>query len=367
MAAASLLAQILHLGQEGKIIMVSKRTRRYFIAIVLTFITVTASDRSHVMESSESTESFDSEEIRCAIVLGDDMYSDNGLNTGFNYELLGQFARTSRRDIEIVTSRRGENYLDSLREGKVDIAVILPSEAEGLDELMISMKTGDNSVWAVRKDNPNDILSINSWISYFEKTPEYNDAKERFFNSFDPDIKSRTSHISPYDSLIKQFADTLGWDWRMLAAVVYQESRFSINSFSGRGAAGLMQVMPSTAEHYGIMDLTDPYENMKAGTMHLARLQEMFNGLDTREKVMFTLAAYNAGEGRIADCRNLAKVRGLDPDKWEEVIQVIPEMRLDSILKEECVRLGKFQGHETISYVKSIIDIYNTFCTVCPA
>ena len=350
--------------------MVSKRTRRYIFATVLTFIAVTANDRAHVMESSESTESFDSEEtIKCAIVLGNDMYSSNGLNTGFNYELLNEFAKTARRDLSIVTEQKGENYLDSLRDGKVDIAVLLPSVAEGQNELMVSIRTSENSVWAVRKENPDDIMAINSWISYYEKTPEYSDAKERFFNAYDPHAKSRSSHISPYDSLIKKYARTLGWDWRMLAAVIYQESRFSINSFSGRGAAGLMQVMPSTAEYYGIRDLTDPEENIKAGTMHLARLQKMFRNedMDSKEKVLFTLAAYNAGEGRIADCRNLASARGLDSNKWEEVVQVIPEMRLDSIYKEDCVRLGKFQGHETIDYVDKILNIYSSFCAVCPA
>ena len=349
--------------------MVSKRTRRYLVATVLTFIAVTASDRAHVIESSESKESFDSEEIKCAIVLGNDMYSSDGLNTGFNYELLGQFARTAKRDLLIVTAHTGENYLDSLREGKIDIAVIPPSEAESHDGLMVSIKTGDNSVWAVSKEAPDEIMAINSWISYYEKTPEYSSAKERFFNAYNPHAKSRSSHISPYDSLIKEYAGKLGWDWRMLAAVIYQESRFSINSYSGRGAAGLMQVMPSTAEYYGIHDLTDPEENIKAGTMHLDRLQKMFRGQDMneKEKVLFTLASYNAGEGRIADCRNLAEVRGLDRNKWEEVVQVIPEMRLDSIFKEDCVKLGKFQGHETINYVDSILDIYSTFCAICPA
>ena len=349
--------------------MVSKRTRRYLVATVLTFIAVTASDRAHVIESSESKESFDSEEIKCAIVLGNDMYSSDGLNTGFNYELLGQFARTAKRDLSIVTAHTGENYLDSLREGKIDIAVIPPSEAESHNGLMVSIKTGDNSVWAVSKEAPDEIMAINSWISYYEKTPEYSSAKERFFNAYNPHAKSRSSHISPYDSLIKEYAGKLGWDWRMLAAVIYQESRFSINSYSGRGAAGLMQVMPSTAEYYGIHDLTDPEENIKAGTMHLDRLQKMFRGQDMneKEKVLFTLASYNAGEGRIADCRNLAEVRGLDRNKWEEVVQVIPEMRLDSIFKEDCVKLGKFQGHETINYVDSILDIYSTFCAICPA
>ena len=337
--------------------MVSKRTRRYLVATVLTFIAVTASDRAHVIESSESKESFDSEEIKCAIVLGNDMYSSDGLNTGFNYELLGQFARTAKRDLSIVTAHRGENYLDSLREGKIDIAVIPPSEAESHDGLMVSIKTGDNSVWAVSKEAPDEIMAINSWISYYEKTPEYSSAKERFFNAYNPHAKSRSSHISPYDSLIKEYADKLGWDWRMLAAVIYQESRFSINSYSGRGAAGLMQVMPSTAEYYGIHDLTDPEENIKAGTMHLDRLQKMFRGqdMDEKEKVLFTLASYNAGEGHIKDAMALTQKYGGNPSVWEDNVEKYLKLKSNEhYFNDPVCKNGYFRGDETCSFVKSI-------------
>ena len=349
--------------------MVSKRTRRYLVATVLTFIAVTASDRAHVIESSESKESFDSEEIKCAIVLGNDMYSSDGLNTGFNYELLGQFARTAKRDLSIVTAHTGENYLDSLREGKIDIAVIPPSEAESHDGLMVSIKTGDNSVWAVSKEAPDEIMAINSWISYYEKTPEYSSAKERFFNAYNPHAKSRSSHISPYDSLIKEYAGKLGWDWRMLAAVIYQESRFSINSYSGRGAAGLMQVMPSTARYYGIEDLLDPEENIKAGTMHLARLEKLYRNeeMTDMERFKFVLASYNAGEGRIADCRNLAAARNLNDNRWDDILKVIPSMREDATLREVDLKFGKFNGTETMNYVENILNIYSAFCEICPA
>lgn len=344
-----------------------KRTQRYFIATVLTFIAVTASDSAYVMESSETMEALGPGMLRCAIVLDDEMYSRNGLNTGFNYELLNQFARTCRRDTRIVTSRKGENYLDSLRQGKVDIVVMHSDTELDNDGILVSMNTGSNSVWAVREGNLNGIRKVNSWISHYEMTYEYMQMKNRYFSSYGQVRPgTRLECISPYDSIIKKYAKQLGWDWRMLAAVIYQESRFSINSHSGRGASGLMQVMPSTAKYYGIDDLIDPEENIKAGTMHLARLQQMFRneGMDTDEKIRFTLAAYNAGEGRIADCRNLAQTRGFDTNIWEEVAKVIPEMRDDSILQEPSVKLGKFQGYETISYVDNIMEIYESFCSI---
>ena len=155
----------------------------------------------------------------------------------------------------------------------------------------------------------------------------------------------------------------------MLAAVIYQESRFSINTRSSRGATGLMQVMPSTAEHYEVMDLLDPEQNIKAGTAHLKRLQRMFRGSDisSEEQIKFVLAAYNAGEGRIEDCRKFAAMQNLDSTRWEEIVKAIPEMSNEVLLDRAGLKFGKFNGSETISYVDNIISIYNTFCTVCPS
>jgi membrane-bound lytic murein transglycosylase F len=154
----------------------------------------------------------------------------------------------------------------------------------------------------------------------------------------------------------------------MVAAVVYQESKFSISSTSSRGAQGLMQVMPQTGARYGVDNLLDPEQNIHAGTSHLCRLQKMFCKYDLshEELVKFTLAAYNAGEGRIIDCRNLAAAKGMDNTRWEEIVKVIPLMREDSILEEESVKLGKFQGHETIAYIDNVMSHYDAICQICP-
>ena len=85
------------------------------------------------------------------------------------------------------------------------------------------------------------------------------------------------------------------------------------------------------------------------------------------EMVKFTLAAYNAGEGRIADCRNFASEKGYDRNSWDEIQKIIPLMREDSILNEPSVKLGKFQGYETITYVDSILKLYDSICAICPA
>ena len=89
--------------------------------------------------------------------------------------------------------------------------------------------------------------------------------------------------------------------------------------------------------------------------------------MEMTELIKFTLAAYNAGEGRIADCRNFASAKGYDNNSWDEIQKIIPLMREESILDEPSVKLGKFQGHETIAYIDSIMSHYEAICAICPA
>ena len=102
------------------------------------------------------------------------------------------------------------------------------------------------------------------------------------------------SKISPYDELIKKECVRLGWDWRLLAAVIYQESRFINNDESWAGARGLMQLMPATAQRFAVVNPFNIEQNIRAGVEYLAFLSRIFKG-DLR----LVLAAYAAGEGRV--------------------------------------------------------------------
>ena len=80
---------------------------------------------------------------------------------------------------------------------------------------------------------------------------------------------------------------------------------------------------------------------------------------DKTELAKFTLAAYNAGEGRIKDCINYAASIGAPHHTWNDIVAIIPDMREDSILNADTVKLGKFKGYETISYVKKMTSLYD--------
>lgn len=352
---------------------VERRLRIVLITLIIICLTPLC-ERGRMLNGAHSSNVFAGEDIRCVIDLGDEIYARHGLETGMNYELLSRFAEDNRCNISIITPEKGENYLDSLKQGKVDIIIAHTHDLnENKDSVEISKMMNSCSAWMVAKNSDAEIRQINLWISHMTGSSDYQSIRHRFRPYRNPIRKAEKGYISktisPYDDLLRKYASELGWDWRMLAAVVYQESKFSINSRSHRGAKGLMQVMPATAEHYGIDDLLNPEKNLKAGTRHLKRLQRMFadTDMDPIEKIKFTLAAYNAGEGRIADCRRFAESMEVDSGNWNEIVKIIPLMREDTILEEESVKLGKFQGYETIAYVDNIMNLYNAFCTICPS
>ena len=168
---------------------------------------------------------------------------------------------------------------------------------------------------------------------------------------------------------MKAAAKRLDWDWRLLSALIYQESQFHIELRSRRGAEGLMQMLPSTAAKMGYTDLFNPEESIKAGTEYLLLLQNMFRGkaADKNELYKFTLAAYNAGEGRIMDCIRYAESVGADSGTWDGIVSVIPEMRDEATIQvDSVIRLGTFQGTETISYVKRVFSLFEDFKTISP-
>ena len=345
-----------------------RRFGKTLIAVAIVFATPMF-EGGKPMSGAHTEDMFAGKEIVCVLDLCDDMYSTHGLETGFNYQLAERFAEDNRCEVKIISAGKKENWLDSLQQGKADI-VIMHDHCEITENILLSRNVDEHTVWGISDEKY--LNQVNSWISHMTSHEDYSKMKARYSRVYNPirraenGVVSKT--LSPYDSIIKKYAAELGWDWRMLAAVVYQESKFSINSTSYRGATGLMQVMPRTAEHYGVCDLLDPEENIKAGTSHLKRLQRLYanGGFEHSELIKFTLASYNAGEGRIADCRNFAESRNVDSRKWDEIVNLIPQMREDSILEEESVKLGKFQGYETIAYIDSIMSIYEAFCLICP-
>lgn len=345
---------------------------RYCAAFALVSASVTIGERSNAVDSASPYGTFGGDTIRCVINTGNENYGRNGFRTGFSYELLRKFGEHVGADVKISIADDHSDYVDSLHSGVIDI-MVLPDTCGHCGNDIILSRDLDYTVWAINSEDIAKIKEVNTWIATYTESDEYRQTWVKYHKGVNPlsrfDSERLASRISPYDRLIKEYSASLGWDWRMLAAVIYQESKFSINTVSHRGATGLMQVMPSTAEYYGVTDLLDPEQNIKAGTMHLARLQKMYSddNMTDMERFKFVLASYNAGEGRIEDCRNLAAARNLDNNRWDDILKVIPSMREEATVQEANLKFGKFNGTETMNYVDNILNIYAVFCEICPA
>ena len=105
--------------------------------------------------------------------------------------------------------------------------------------------------------------------------------------------------ISAYDQAIRRYSDQIDWDWRLVASMIYQESRFDPNARSWAGAYGLMQLMPTTARRFGVNHNSSPEQHIRAGIQYIKWLQDRFEDRvpDENERIKFILAAYNVGYG----------------------------------------------------------------------
>jgi membrane-bound lytic murein transglycosylase F len=225
--------------------------------------------------------------------------------------------------------------------------------------------------WVVRKNAPELAQAVNEWAENVSQGPTLKAAVKRYFEQSKidyflterPGIKK--GDLSPYDDLFKKYATELGWDWQLLAAIAWQESRFHNHLESWAGAKGLMGIMPQTARSMGFSpdSLDNPEIAIQAGVKCLIFFREYFSSIqDPEERIKFTLAAYNAGNGHITDARKLASKRGGNPDIWEgNVAEYIrlksePEYYNDPVCKH-----GYLRGTETFKYVREVLSIYRFY------
>ncbi len=230
------------------------------------------------------------------------------------------------------------------------------------------MSFSQRTAWGVRKSSPRLLDTLNVWIAQAKKDVDYRVIYNKYFRNkraFRARVKSEfyslnEQRISPYDELIRENAERIGWDWRLLAAQIYQESQFDPEATSWAGAAGLMQLMDGTAGDLGVGDRLDPADNLLGGTEYLAQIEENFADVaDSLQRIKFTLASFNCGYYHVKDAQHLAKKRELDPWVWDDnVEEMILELSFPKNYNDEVVKYGYVKGVEPFTYVEEIFERY---------
>lgn len=191
-----------------------------------------------------------------------------------------------------------------------------------------------------------------------------------FFESASRTIKEKhvhgKVHISPFDRLLKKYSRQIGWDWRMLASLVYQESQFQNHLVSSKGAIGLMQMMPSTAKQYGITMRSSDAEQIAAGVKYIKSIyRSLPKEIPEDQQVYFVLAAYNIGLGHILDARRLTEKYGANPNIWHGNVEKYLLLKsMPEYYKDPACRNGYANGKQTVDFVKKIDTRYMHYCNL---
>ena len=218
----------------------------------------------------------------------------------------------------------------------------------------VVVNEGGEVAWAVRKDNPLLLAELNAFVEdHRDGTAFGNIMQKRYFGS-DKFVKRSTSpeELEKFEAiaeLFRKYSRDYQFDWLMIAAQAYQESKLDQSARSPRGAVGVMQLLPSTAADpaVGIPDIEHSVENnIHAGVKYLRVLSDRYlddPALDDKNRTLMAFAAYNAGPGNLRKFRRMAANSGLDPDVWFHNVEHAA---------------AKVVGRETVQYVANIYKYY---------
>lgn len=310
------------------------------------------------------------------------IYVQEGSSHVERMHTLGEEMGDSLNIIEVPLE--AEKLIKHVADGEIDFTVcdenIAMVNATYYSNIDVSTPVSfpQNLAWGVRKNNSDALLlELNKWIDSYRKTKSYALLYAKYFKNSRSSkiVKSdyyalSTGKVSQYDDMIREYSDSIKWDWRLLASLICQESRFKPDVTSWAGAYGLMQIMPITGRNFGIDITSSPENNMKAGILYINWLHSIFDSRipDEKERMHFILASYNAGPGHVLDAMRLAEKNGKDPHKWDDNVAVWllkksePQYYNDTIVKS-----GYFKGTESVAFVSEILNRYAHYKNIIPA
>ena len=219
--------------------------------------------------------------------------------------------------------------------------------------------------WAVKTGDTALLKKINSFFEHIKETGTYAKIYNRYYAGteiFDyVDIKKfhrrLETRLPNYEATIMTLSEKHNFDWRLIAALIYQESHFNPRAKSYAGALGLMQLTQVTAAEMGINDRLDPAANIQGGIKYLNRLFQRFDEVPPRDRIKFTLASYNIGYGHVRDAQIIAEQQNLDPNAWKTMETVLPLLRYPKYYQQ--AKYGYARGTEPVRYIKRIFKYYD--------
>ena len=319
-------------------------------------------------------------------------YEYRGHGLGLHYLLCEKFAQRLGVSLRVELCKDTTEMITRLRDGEADI-IAFPLPVKGgkatknqkpktknqqpqtalnykglaLCGVHDSLKTYS---WAVNQSSTELAKALDSWFKVSMIASTQQEMKRTLAVGFVKRhiypfmLNRKDAVISHYDPLFRKYAGVAQCDWTLIAAQCYQESCFDPKAKSWAGACGLMQIMPSTADHLGLprAQIYEPEANIHAACRYMAELQGRFADVPNRqERLHFALACYNGGYNHIRDAMALAKKYGRNPQRWAEVREFVLGLQSPQYYNDPVVKYGYMRGSETADYVNRIMDRWNQY------
>lgn len=261
-----------------------------------------------------------------------------------------------------------------LRSGAIVVDAISSLEMRRFPHVHFGPRLGRSvpQAFALRVNSPQLRQAIDDWLS----DPLETEARSIITDSYGGgrltngplrtlhDLEFTTDSISPFDSLFQVHADSSTFDWELLAAVGFKESRFDTTATSHMGATGIMQIMPATAEALGVDSAAGVDGHIGGATRYLDKLDALWRGSvpNKDQRLKFVLASYNAGPGHVKDAQRLAGYFGLDPARWdgsvERALLLLAEPKWFTLPE---VKNGYCRAHETFWFVRDVVAAFGQY------
>lgn len=298
-------------------------------------------------------------ELIALALTGPDTYYDyRGKHLGTEYMLCQRFANRIGVSLRVETCRDSAEMMKRLADGDADLI------------LFHNNTQSKQLVWKIGKAKPELTKALKDWYSP-KLLDEVRKEQDYLLSSrsvkrhvYAPMLNAKGGVISHYDVYFQQYCRAIRWDWRLMAAQCYQESTFDPQARSWAGACGLMQIMPTTADHLGLArsDMFDPEKSIAAAARLIRELNHTFNDIrNQQERIKFILAAYNGGANHVRDAMALARKNGRDSQRWSDVSHYIQMLAQPEYYNDPVVKYGYMRGSETAGYVEKIMQRWNGY------
>lgn len=268
-------------------------------------------------------------------------------------------------------STGAEALMKRVADGTIDYAVVNSNEFQLLRnyypevQVAFDLESSGSLGWALPRFATDLQEEVSAFFAEIEATGELAQIIDRYYvasrdfdfvgaKAFVRHLNQRFAHLRPaFQAAEKE----TGIDWKLLAAIAYQESHWNPEAVSPTGVKGLMMLTANTARMVGVADRADPRQSILGGARYLARVLDKFpERIPAEDRMLMAIAAYNIGFGHVEDARIITESREADKDSWNDVSEHLPLLTDERWYPH--LKRGYAQGSIPVQYVENIRHYY---------